>query len=216
MPLTLANKAVDFAETPNQKYTMRYVLLVLFLGLLSVYSQPVLAQAPRKFEKESRIKRADVPSEALAFIDSLALRGRVKWYMEQGLESQSIEAKFRNARQKFSVEFDTSGRIEDVEIEIQWSALKPALQAAIDQRLNEDCDKFLVDKIQEQHIGSRDYLQRVILNRWEINLLNPRYELVVRCKKNIQTTLFEYLFDATGKELAVTEIVLKPSSHLEY
>lgn len=216
MPLTLANKAVDFAETPNQKYTMRYVLLVLFLGLLSVYAQPVRAQSPSKFEKESRIKRSDVPSHALAFIDSLALRSQIKWYREQGLESQSIEAKFSHARQKFSVEFDTTGRIEDVEIDIPWSALEPALQAAIAARLKGDCDRYLVDKIQVQYTGSSVELHAIILDASATKPINARYELVVRCKKALKTTLFEYLIGADGEVLTITEIILKPSSHLEY
>jgi hypothetical protein len=77
---------------------MRYLLPLFLFGLLSVCAHPVLAQTPSKFEKESRIKRSDVPSQALAFIDSLALPGRIKWYREQGLDKHSIEAKFNHAQ----------------------------------------------------------------------------------------------------------------------
>jgi len=49
--------------------------------------------AQEKFEWKSRFKKNDVPIQSLNFIDSLSWSNKVKWYLEEGIERKSIEAK---------------------------------------------------------------------------------------------------------------------------
>jgi len=101
----------------------KYFIATLIILIFESYSNKLFAQ--EKFEMESRLKQNDVPSNALNFIDSLSLKNKVKWYLEEGIERKSIEAKFKRSGKKHSVEFDILGNIEDVEIEVNNPRGKP-------------------------------------------------------------------------------------------
>ena len=96
-----------------------HLLSLLFFVSTSAFSQ-------EKYEKEYRIKTAKVPQAALEFIHSAGFAKKVKWYREEGLTSNSIEAKTKHHKTKYSIEFNTAGEIEDVEYIIQWEDM-PAL-----------------------------------------------------------------------------------------
>ncbi|MEZ4934623.1 MAG: hypothetical protein R2788_21160 [Saprospiraceae bacterium] len=81
-----------------------------------------------KYEKESRLKEKDVPSIALDFIDSLAVKKKVRWYLEEGFNRTSVEAKFKMDNRKYSIEFDTIGNLEDIEIQVKWDGLNKTLR----------------------------------------------------------------------------------------
>jgi hypothetical protein len=66
---------------------------IIFLALILFF--PAILQAQKKYEKEYRIKQEEVPEEALEFIHSAAIDFSEKWYFEENLEGNSIEAKFK-------------------------------------------------------------------------------------------------------------------------
>lgn len=184
---------------------------ILFFILLA---QPIVAQ--NKFERESRIKQNEVPTEAMSFINSINIQSKIKWYLEEGIDSKSIEAKFKQNKKRHSVEFDTLGNIEDIEIEIKWNALTKQIQNAIDEKLSTDCLKHKIDKIQTQYSGSSKALLAMMKSNDISSDLNVNYELIVKCKTEEASEQYEYLFDYEGKPLSVSKIVSKNSSHLEY
>lgn len=189
-----------------------YTCLIFLLSLFS--SVELFAQ--EKFEKESRIKQRDVPQKALDFIESANIKGKMKWYLEQGLNRKSIEVKFQQNRKRYSVEFDTLGTIEDVEIELKATELPASLNNTINAQLQNDCIKYKVEKIQVQYSGSEEQLLAKLKNPASVQNLVTKYEVVVKCTSKNNVELLEYLFTDTGTVLSVSTIVFKNSSHLEY
>lgn len=186
---------------------------LLFLFVLSVANN-LFAQD--KFEKESRIKRSDVPSKALLFVDSLNYNARIKWYKEEALTSVSIEAKFKHNRTKYSIEFDTLGNIEDVEIEVHWEDIDTHIANSITNQLKQDCSKHKIVKIQRQFTGTENDLFSMLRNGILSEKIKIKYELIVRCTIQKEVNLFEYLFNDKGVLMSKLKIIFKNSSHLEY
>ena len=184
-----------------------FILLALFLNL---------SYAQQKYEKESRLKEKDVPSKALDFIDSLGIEKRIRWYFEEGFDRSSIEAKFKLSNQKYSVEFDTTGNLEDIEIQVRWNDLQKSLRDSISAHLGVDCKKFKIRKVQIQYSGDRTSLLSKIKTGKSTSNFIVRYEIVVKCSNKKDVVLFEYLFNETGDKLARSQIIFKNSSNLEY
>lgn len=182
--------------------------------LLVICTNHIYAQ--QKYEKESRLKAEAVPTKARAFIDSLTITEKIKWYLEEGLDRTSIEAKFKLNNQKHSVEFDTTGNLEDIEIQIKWSDLQKTLKDSINTQLGRDCKKFKIRKTQIQYSGDRSTLLSKIKTGKSTTDFLVQYELIVKCKNAKNIALFEYLFSNIGQKLASSQIVFKNSSNLEY
>lgn len=184
------------------------------LLIFGMFSTELFAQ--EKFERESRLKRKDVPQKALQFIDSLDIGNKVKWYFEQGLQRSSIEAKFKKDKKKHSVEFDSLGNIEDVEIQVKWKKLPEQLKDSINFHFQKDCDKHKIEKVQIQFTGSIEALFSKIKTS-ETNLpLTTRYEIIVRCSSSNNINLFEYLFGEDGEVISRSKIIFKNSTNLEF
>lgn len=191
-----------------------YKLFCFLLLIAGHLSNALFAQ--EKFEKESRIKQKDVPLKAQQFIDSLHLETKIKWYREEGLTGKSIESKFKYNNSKYSVEFDTLGNIEDIEIELSRQDLALPVRDSISFHLNKDCIKHKITKIQRQYSGSEQVLLAVITAEKVNDSPAIHYEIIVRCKLEKSVELFEYLFNSEGSPLSISKIVFKNSSHLEY
>lgn len=187
-----------------------YILLIISFAC----SSNLIAQ--EKFEKESRIKGDDVPTEAQLFIDSLNIANKVKWYKEQGLNRQSIEAKFKYDKARYSVEFNTLGHIEDIEIEVNFEDLESNLKETIILQLKADCSKHNIVKVQKQYTGLESHLLSIVKTDKTNSSLTIKYELIIRCRQQKKVNLFEYLFNDTGELISTSKIVFKNSSHLEY
>ena len=190
----------------------------IFTGIIIILFTICFNQlyAQQKYEKESRLKEKDVPSKALNFIDSLEVGRRIRWYLEEVFERRSIEAKFKLNNQKHSIEFDTIGNLEDIEIQMKWSELQKPLRDSISFYLGEDCKKFKIQKVQIQYSGDRSILLAKIKTRKSADNYIVRYEIVVKCCNTKNVRLFEYLFSNTGEKLAISQIIFKNSSNLEY
>lgn len=186
--------------------------LILLIGL--PFSNNLFAQD--KFEKESRIEQIDVPSKALFFMDSLNYKAKIKWYKEEGLTRKSIEAKFKYNKTKYSIEFDTFGNIEDIEIEVNWQDLESDISDLITKQLKQDYSKHKIVKIQKHFAGNENELFALLLNGINSEQPKIRYEIIVRCNQQKEVNLFEYLFDEKGICVTKSKIVFKNSSHLEY
>ncbi len=190
--------------------------MYVFLIVLLLLSQSESVFSQEKFERESRMSRDQVPTGALSFMDSLHFQPKIRWYLEEGLTQNSVEAKFKWDKARYSVEFNMGGQIEDIEVEIGWEDLSDALRDSILLLLRRDCSRFKVEKIQKQLSGSRDALWNFLNGRRLGLSLVTRYECVVRCRGEQGLHLYEYLFDEGGSFLHRSKIVFRKSSHLEY
>lgn len=192
---------------------MRISVISIFLIVFSV-SNNIFAQ--EKFEKESRIKQKDVPSEALLFTDSLNSNTKIKWFREEGMTRKSIEAKFKQNNARYSIEFDTLGNIEDVEIEVNWQDIEPEIRDSVSVQLTLNCSKYKIVKVQKQFTGNVNDLFSLLKTGKKSEHLKIKYEIIVRCNQQKKVDLFEYLFSDKGKLISISKIVFRNSSHLEY
>ncbi|GHB68852.1 hypothetical protein [Persicitalea jodogahamensis] len=169
-----------------------------------------------KYEKEYRLKAVDIPPAARQFVDSLDFERRVRWYVEVSQQGKSIEAKSKRGGQKYSVEFDTTGRLQDVEIEVSWRDLPEALRKNIEQNLENEFKRFRIRKVQRQFTGKSEDVLNYLGQRGNGNRLTIKYELVLRGRKDGETDEFEYTFSAEGRLEKRAKLVFRNTDNLEY
>jgi len=124
---------------------------ILFLSFGFFYS----AFSQEKIEREIRVTPREVPSEAKDWLgDAFEKIKRPKWYLEYSQNGKSYEAKFWHQKHFYSVEFDSLGKLEDVEIEIQESEVPVEAWKQIQSYFESDYEQVKVEKIQKQLTGS--------------------------------------------------------------
>ncbi|MBL7790723.1 MAG: hypothetical protein JNK77_00245 [Saprospiraceae bacterium] len=190
----------------NPKNLTTFVIIFLSLNVI---------QAQTKFEKEYRLKNSSVPANAQAFIDSLHFQEKVKWYFEENNTGNSIEAKFKTHKTKYSIEFDVDGKLQDVEIEIKWPDVSKSVQDQIITFLDANYGFFKIEKIQVQHSGASDSVLH-FLNDKKTQDITTRYELIVKTRLIRKVVLFEIVFDEKGQHLSTAQIQFKNIDNLEY
>lgn len=187
---------------------------VLFL-LLFISSSLLFSQ--NKFEKESRITIEDVPKKARDFVNKLTPSKKIKWYLEEGLQGQSIEAKTKYNAKKYSIEFSTLGQLQDVEIELHYKQLPEAIKKAINTHLKSTFLRYKIQKTQIQYSGAPDnilaYLKTNITSQ---NNITTKYELIIKGKTKTTKNLYEFTFNAKGIFEKSSKIVFKNTDHLEF
>jgi len=172
--------------------------------------------AQKKFEKEERIERDDIPKLALKFVEELKLKSKIKWFKETGLSTTTFEAKTRSKGKKYSIEFNNSGNLEDVEISISKKEIKKDVLNKIESDLKKKLEKFKIQKIQLQYSGSKEAVQSKILKNEHNKDLIINYEIIVSAKVNKKFQKFEYLFSDLGAYIQYKTIVLINTDNLEY
>jgi trehalose/maltose hydrolase-like predicted phosphorylase len=189
-------------------------LLVVFIILYQVNA--LCGQV--KYEREYRIKGDQIPDQAMEFVESFQFDGKVKWYKEESSTGSFIEAKTKFKSEKYSIEFDSTGVIEDIEIEVDWKDIPTTTRTAIDTYLTANFRKTRIYKIQSQYLGQTSILQQLNTLRpaFSNDKINVNYELVVKVKKGKERSLKELLFDDQGILLKQSTIVFKNTDNLEY
>ncbi|MGB5377722.1 hypothetical protein [Muriicola sp.] len=194
---------------------MKYSLFLMVLSLL--WSFPVWAQA--KYEREFRIKQADFPQKALTLIkDEIQGVKRLRFYKEIDSTTISFEAKFKKDRLLYSIEFNTEGELQDIEILIQESDIPNDVLEAITAHLKQTYSNFKIRKIQQQYPLRKGEQLRGLLKEAFQNLLLPyvNYELIISCKAVSGRREFEYLFNAEGNFLSKRESLPANYDHILY
>ncbi|MEZ4942235.1 MAG: hypothetical protein R3D58_15260 [Saprospiraceae bacterium] len=187
----------------------------LFLCLAALLPLATAA-GQTKYEREYRIKTQAVPAPARQFVDSLAFRKKVKWYFEENLRGNSIEAKVCRDKKRFSIEFDTSGVLQDIEIQHRWTDIPEHTRNQITATLDSLFVRHDIRKIQIQYAGDRSALFKLAQNQQPAKAYTTRYEMVVKGKKPDGLRLYEITLDENGALRALEEIVFKNSDNLEY
>ncbi len=183
------------------------ILIFLFFGLSDIKGQI-------KYEKEYRLKPNEVPLEIRGFIDSCDFTSKIKWFAEESEHGKSFEAKVTPDRSEYSIEFDTWGNLEDVELEVEWDKLTPQVRDFVSQHFEKAFLKHKIIKIQLQWTGQRSELLQIVKSRRRSDVIN--YEIVVKGKNTDKTHWYEYLFDSQGTILRTSEIVFRNTDNLDY
>ncbi|WP_338789870.1 hypothetical protein [Bernardetia sp. MNP-M8] len=182
------------------------VLIILLLFPFCSYSQS-------KIEIEKRIKKENAPLPAQKFVDSLYFSSKINWFVEQDFNKKTYEAKTKSKGKKYSIEFDTLGNIEDIEVVIKWQQIPLSIQNAICKKMTTDFEKFKIKKIQIQYSGNSTELLKLKKNTENLII---KYEIVLKGKKNAQSLFYEYLFSEKGEIEKEQQFDFRNTDHLEY
>ena len=191
-----------------------HIYILCFIFCLTGFSYPLLGQ--QKFEKEFRITEKEAPAKAISFIKEAPFDRRIKWYREESNNGQSIEAKTRYRKILFSVEFDTLGNVEDVELKIPFHNITESTIKVIEAHFENDFDKWKVVKTQVQWIGADKDLISQIKGLDPKSSFAKNFEIVVEGKSNGEFKLYEFLFSNSGEIIRKDEIIPQRTDHLDF
>lgn len=193
----------------------RCIRYLLFL-LLALPAGAPAAIAQVKYEREIRIRPSAAPAPARAFVDAALGARKIRWYQEFGLNAFSYEAKAKKDGRRYSIEFDTAGKVQDVEVEIKLSDLDAGLRQKIDATLSGLFAYYKITKIQLQWTGPEPALQALIRSGAGPENYTERVEIVFKCRENGRPKLYEALFDSSGALLSKLEIIPRNTDNLDY
>jgi len=166
-----------------------------------------------KIEKESGIKASQVPEPAIEWLeDAFENIKKPKWYLEISQQGKSFEAKFQFKDHYYSVEFDSLGNVQDVEIEIKESEISPEVWQNIQGYFDTEYEQVKVEKIQRQLSGPAAALEDYF-DEGESQGIVIRYELVFQGKKEIWE-LWEGLFEEDGRFLSKLKVQIRANDNL--
>ncbi|MCS5489118.1 hypothetical protein [Algoriphagus limi] len=184
----------------------------IFLVFL-VFSGKAFSQ--KKIEQEKRIKKQDVPELAVEWLeDSFEGRKKVRWYQEISDQGISFEAKFPWKGKFHSVEFDSLGNIQDVEIEIQQNELGAEIESNILSDIASEFSEFRIQRIQRQYSAQSDDLED-FFDEGEMEGITIRFEIEFIAKeKSGRQAFWEGLFDQKGKLISIREVEIRIMDNL--
>lgn len=185
---------------------------ILFSFALLMVGNSLSAQ--EKLEREYSISKQQVPDKALQFVAENYAGLRVRWYREENLQGQSIEAKLKKKRQWHSIEFDTLGRLQDVEILIKYKDIAEDLREEMEGWMEEEFSSYKIDKVQRQWSGSESAMAQLIKEGKSELDFERRYEIVVKGRKGGKTDFYELLFDDDGELLEMAKIIERSVNHM--
>jgi len=188
-------------------------VLVLVLFQFSMVNSQV------KVEREHRIKKNQFPDAAHDFIqEKLQDAKKIRFYKETDTTKITYEAKFKKDKLYYSIEFDESGKLEDIEIAIKEVDVPEDSWSKITKFLNKKFTEFKIRKIQQQYPITSDETAETTLNNAFQNLLIPslNYELFVRGKIHEDRADYEILFGAEGDFIKMREALPANYDHVLY
>ncbi|MGB5237632.1 MAG: hypothetical protein WBM43_08200 [Flavobacteriaceae bacterium] len=189
-----------------------FTTIILLLFVLASFGQ-------QKYEREHRIKKNQFPEKAHVFIAEYLKKARkIRYYRETDSSNITYEAKFKVDRLHYSVEFNQSGDLEDVEILIKEVDIPNDSYSLIEQFLDSTYSKYRIRRIQQQYRVEKGVPVEQILKEAFQNLLLPsiRYEIMVAGRKDNGFEDFEILFDSDGKFIEMRKSLPANYDHILY
>ncbi len=189
---------------------LKYSLVLFFLAIII---RPVVAQD--KLERELRVKEKEVPKPARDWLyDAFETTKRPKWYQEIFESGYSFEAKFKLLGKFYSVEFDSLGAIQDVEIEMGFEELSTEVQSGLNAYFSSEYKSSDIKRLQIQYSGEADDLED-FFDEDSLEGILVRYEIeYIGIDKTGASELWEGLFSDKGEFIRKRKIVLTPSENL--
>jgi hypothetical protein len=165
-----------------------------------------------KFEKEYRIKPADVPQEPLKIIKNWDFKNKIKWCVEESQDGKTFEAKICYQKYNYSIGFAEKGTLIDIEKTIKLKKLAKVLQEKIRNTISPKFRKYTIKKLQIQYSGDENSIYKVAFESEENKEVTIKYEIVVKAKREKEYSLYELLLDENG--LFLEELKFKPQEFL--
>ena len=155
-----------------------------------------------KNEKEERIKQSEFPEVAQTYFNAFAHKVKyLKFYRETDGNKKSFEAKFKINKLYYSIEFDTLGTLEDIEIVIKEKLIPKTTLTSISEYFNINFKKSRLIKIQKQYVNYTDesdkqFIEHIVDNP---NDKHTHFEIIAEIKTENEHELRECTFDRNGK-----------------
>ncbi|MEL6652640.1 MAG: hypothetical protein AAFQ87_17700, partial [Bacteroidota bacterium] len=135
---------------------------------------------------------------------------------EESQSGLSYEAKVKSEQGRFSIEFDESGQLQDVELTQDWDQVPEKARLAIQSYLLKRFTRHRIQKIQLQWTGPEATLQALIRQEATNELYTQKYELVIRAQDQADTQWYEMLFSASGQLENAATFRLRNTDNLDY
>ncbi|HBQ60014.1 MAG TPA: hypothetical protein DD671_10420 [Balneolaceae bacterium] len=187
-----------------------YHILFLLTAILLTHFSLASAQ-DAKDEIEKSISRDAMPASALSQINQFwNEQKKVDFYLQSHGEMISFEAKLDWEGHQYSIEFDSTGSLIDVEQLIKFEQLPEALRNTITEEIDKQYTRFKFTRIQRQFSASEEddndeVLEDVLDEDFEDLIINFEIEIDAQNKKVLGS--FELLFDEHGNLIQKRRIV---------
>lgn len=187
------------------------------LILIAVLSIPHILTGQTKFEREYRIREKDAPVEAVKFINATYGNKKVKWYTEESQDGKSFEAKTKFRKYKYSVEFDTTGNLQDVEKTIEIDEIEPETINEITKSLTIEFGDFKILKVQVQYTsGNPETIRQIIKKGDSQQPFSKKYEIVLETRVDNAYKAFEVLIAEDGQIEKLLEMDLRSMDNMQF
>ena len=174
--------------------------------------------AQLKDEREKGIKEQQMPVKAIELLRTFVNTAKVRYIYETDGERSSYEAKFKHRGRQYSIEFDTLGNLEDVEVTILFKkALLKKSQDQINKTLQEISRDFKIIKFQKQYRYQPPDPSNTILsamNNLEYQPIYYELEVDFNTKKRLES--YEILCDSSGELVSKRKIVKRATDNILY
>lgn len=191
---------------------MKHLLLTVLMIL------PIFASSQdKKIEKEEDVDRDQMPAIAQQYLRINLPRdiNKLRFYHETDGEKESYEAKFKFQGNRFSVEFNEMGHLEDIEVQIKKRNLDKQIINNIEYYLESQHDRYKIEKIQAQYLSPEKVDDVTMQRAKKIDDLKPdNYEIIVATKNQGKLKKFEMLFDPAGNFVNEREIIRNSYDYL--
>lgn len=176
------------------------------------------ALSQSKIEKETRISGDQFPENSLEILHPYLKKAkRTRLYKEFDGENISYEAKFKFNNRWHSIEFNSDGQLEDVEIIIEFTEIPEEIQNSILSDLSGNFKKFKINKVQYQYPALEEDPKKVLSDSFSFQKKSiNNYELVVSVKTKSGYEYQERLYNSIGSLLSSKTIVNPSYEHILY
>lgn len=192
----------------------RLACYTLFVGL-NLFSLNANGQELKK-EKEVGISKNQAPEEALKIVDGFNLKRKTKWYRQTNFDTLSYEVKFKHNSHFYSVAFDTTGQILDIEQLVKWKEIEEKHKKHLKKIVENRFDKYKLIKCQIQYTGDKALLNTFFNNSEISDQLVVRFEIELEGKQNASWKKYEFLISSTGTVERERIIVGRSTENLNY
>lgn len=172
-----------------------------------------------KNEREERIERSNFPKIAQHYFDKFIGESKyLKFYKETDGKKISYEAKLKINGRHYSVEFDTEGKLEDVEIIIKERHIAKEARQKINYYLSKQYKKSRLLKIQKQYINDckltdKAFIAQIIENPGP-NYIH--YEIIAEVITKDERLLKELTFTDKGRFIGERVVTFSSYDHALY
>lgn len=177
-----------------QLHTTRLLVFILMLLSCTLFSQT-------KDEREEKIKLEELPVPTQELVEILPEQCRqLKFYRETDGAKLSFEVKFKYQKNRFSLEFDPKGTIEDIEKTIDNKILKDPSKSTIKAFFTNAFKTHILIKIQKQYVynaqlNPKIFIDQVLSDNFQ-GAIN--FEIIAEVKSDSKRQIKEFTFDSNG------------------